>query len=78
MKLQKCGNSAAVRFPQELIRRLGINIGDELETEVQDGVLMIRARKRPRYALADLLTEGGYERAQGWEEMTDVGNEVAD
>ena len=35
MKLQKWGNSAAVRFPKEMISRLGLEIGDELQTEIQ-------------------------------------------
>lgn len=35
MKLQKWGNSAGVRFPQELLRQLGMHIGDELETEIK-------------------------------------------
>lgn len=78
MKLQKWGNSAGVRFPQELIRQLGINIGDELETEIQNGALIIRARKRPHYSLAELLNEGEYERVQGWEEMAEAGNEVSE
>lgn len=78
MKLQKWGNSAGVRFPQELIRQLGINIGDELETEIQNDALVIRARKRPKYSLAELLAEGGCERVQGWDEMVEVGNEAID
>jgi len=30
MKLQKWGNSAAVRLPKEIISQLGLEIGDEL------------------------------------------------
>ena len=78
MKLQKWGNSAGVRFPQELLRQLGMHIGDELETEIQNGALIIRARKRPHYRLADLLAEGGCERVSGWEEMADAGNAVVE
>ena len=32
MKLQKWGNSAAVRFPKEIINQLGLAIEDELQT----------------------------------------------
>lgn len=79
MKLQKWGNSAAVRFPKEIISQLGLEIGDELETEIQGQTIVIKAVKRPKYKLSDLLAEmpNGIPRVEGWDEMPDVGMEVA-
>ena len=79
MKLQKWGNSAAVRFPKEIISQLGVEIGDELETEIQGQTIVIKAVKRPKYKLSDLLAEmpDGIPRVEGWDEMPDVGMEVA-
>ena len=79
MKLQKWGNSAAVRFPKEIISQLGLEIGDELETEIQGQTIVIKAVKRPKYKLSDLLAEmpDGTPRVEGWDEMPDVGMEVA-
>ena len=79
MKLQKWGNSAAVRLPKEIISQLGLEIGDELETEIQGQTIVIKAVKRPKYKLSDLLAEmpDGIPRVEGWDEMPDVGMEVA-
>ncbi|MCF7520940.1 AbrB/MazE/SpoVT family DNA-binding domain-containing protein [Neisseria sp. ZJ106] len=80
MKLQKWGNSAAVRFPKEIISQLGLKIGDELETQAQGDTIVIRAAKRRRYTLAQLLAETPETapRVAGWEEMAEVGKEVAE
>ena len=79
MKLQKWGNSAVVRFPKEIISQLGLEIGDDLETEIQGQTIVIKAVKRPKYKLSDLLAEmpDGIPRVEGWDEMPDVGMEVA-
>ena len=78
LRLQKWGNSAAVRLPAEMLKQLGMKIGDSLETEIRDNELIVRAVSRPRYQLADLLAEMQQEppRAEGWEAMADVGEEV--
>ncbi|EMR8159174.1 AbrB/MazE/SpoVT family DNA-binding domain-containing protein [Neisseria gonorrhoeae] len=70
LRLQKWGNSAAVR-----LTALNAKIGDALETEIRNGELLIRPVKR--YRLSDLLaeTEAAPPRAEGWEEMPDVGQE---
>lgn len=79
MKLQKWGNSAAVRLPKEIISQLGLEIGDELETEIQGQTIVIKAVKRPKYKLSDLLAEmpDGIPRVEGWDKMSDIGMEVA-
>jgi len=57
LKLQKWGNSAAVRLPAEILKQLDMKIGDTLETEIRDNELVVRAVKRPRYRLAELLAQ---------------------
>ncbi|ASP16995.1 SpoVT/AbrB-like protein [Neisseria sp. oral taxon 020 str. F0370] len=78
LRLQKWGNSAAVRLPAEMLKQLGMKIGDSLETEIRDNELIVRAVSRPRYQLADLLAEMQQEppRTEGWEAMPDAGEEV--
>ena len=68
-----------MRFPKEIISQLGLEIGDELETEIQGQTIVIKAVKRPKYKLSDLLAEmpDGIPRVEGWDEMPDVGMEVA-
>lgn len=55
LRLQKWGNSAAVRLPARLLTALNAKIGDALETEIRNGELLIRPVKR--YRLSDLLAE---------------------
>ncbi|HFB4305503.1 TPA: AbrB/MazE/SpoVT family DNA-binding domain-containing protein [Neisseria gonorrhoeae] len=64
-----------VRLPARLLTALNAKIGDALETEIRNGELLIRPVKR--YRLSDLLaeTEAAPPRAEGWEEMPDVGQE---
>ncbi|EGF10556.1 TPA: AbrB/MazE/SpoVT family DNA-binding domain-containing protein [Neisseria bacilliformis] len=78
LKLQKWGNSAAVRLPAEILKQLDMKIGDTLETEIRDNELVVRAVKRPRYRLAELLAQMQQEppREAGWEEMADAGAEA--
>lgn len=75
LRLQKWGNSAAVRLPSSLLKQLNLKVGDVLETEIRDGELVVRASRR--YRLSDLLAEmdGEPARVEGWEEMPDAGRE---
>lgn len=67
-----------MRIPEEIISQLGLQIGDELQTEVRGQMIVIKAVKRPRYKLSELLAEmqGGAPCVEGWEEMPDVGKEI--
>ena len=78
LRLQKWGNSAAVRLPAEMLKQLDLKIGDELETEIRDGGLWVRAAKRRNYRLAELLDEMQQQpsRVEGWEDMAQGGNEA--
>lgn len=78
LRVQKWGNSAAVRLSAEMVKQLGVKIGDTLEAEIRDNELVVRAAKRPRYRLSDLLAEMPQQppRAEGWDEMPAAGGEL--
>lgn len=80
MQLQKWGNSAAVRLPKELLNQMDWKIGDTLLPEVQDGQLLLKVAKRPRYRLQDLLDEmnGDPQRAENWDTLPEMGKEVVE
>ncbi len=55
MHVAKWGNSLAVRLPAELVRKLGLREGDDIEIHaVETGGLAIARRKRPEEVLASL------------------------
>jgi antitoxin ChpS len=56
-KIRRQGNSAILRIPSTLLRRLNVEPDDLLALDVQDGVLIGRPVDRPirRYTLAELL-----------------------
>ncbi|WP_373754148.1 hypothetical protein [Neisseria weixii] len=66
----------AIKFRME---RMGLEIGDELQAEIHGQTIVIKAAKRPKYKLSDLLAEmpEGAHRVEGWDEMPDVGREMA-
>ena len=79
MRVQKWGNSAAMRLNAELLKQWGVKIGDTVEAQIADGALIMRpVSSRPVYRLADLLAEmpaDGLPRVNGWDEMQAVGEE---
>lgn len=52
LKIQKWGNSAAVKLPPRMLSKIGAKIGDTLEIDPQDFRLVIR-----KYQLDDLLDQ---------------------
>ncbi len=77
MQVQKWGNSAAVRLPKDLLNQVNWKIGDTLQPEIRDGEIILKAARRPRYQLQDLLNEmKDSQRDESWETMPDVGKEV--
>lgn len=53
--VQKLGNSLAVRIPMALANEVGIEAGTAVEITTQNGSIVVRPRKRPKYRLRDLL-----------------------
>ena len=55
LKIQKWGNSAAVRLPSALLEQINAPIGSSLNAEVRpDGVFLAPARRK--YSLAELVS----------------------
>ena len=54
-KIQKWGNSLGMRIPKLLAEQAGIEAGSEVVLSVEDGELMVRPVRQPRYELKDLL-----------------------
>lgn len=54
-KVQKWGNSLAVRIPRVLAEETRLSPGASVEIRVAGGQLIIQARPKPRYRLNDLL-----------------------
>ena len=40
--LTKWGNSVGVRISQSLLQRIGLQVGDQLDAEYQDGAIVLR------------------------------------
>ena len=56
LKIQKWGNSAAVRLPSVLLEQIHASVGGALNADVRpDGVLLTPARRK--YSLGDLLAQ---------------------
>lgn len=51
------GNSLAVRIPKELVSELSLEKGTEVELRAEDGRLVVIPSTKPRYSLAELVSE---------------------
>ena len=66
--LVKIGNSQGIRLPKSIIEQAGLTA--QLELEVSDGSITIRAAKRPRQDWAQAATacaESGDDRLDEWD-----------
>lgn len=55
-RVQKWGNSLAVRIPKPFASEVGLRADGEVELQVSDGRLVITPTKPPAFHLADLLS----------------------
>ena len=77
--IQKWGNSLAVRIPADLANRLKIEAGTPVEILTQNGAIVVKPRKRPKYSLKDLLKDCRPSQLHGELDWgSDVGREVID
>ena len=58
-KIQKWGNSQGLRLTKNVIEDAGLGVGDEVEIEVRDGVIVVAPamKIRRRYRLEDLVAQ---------------------
>ena len=76
-KIQKWGNSLAVRIPKALADEAGLEQGKAVDLRYEDGELRIRKRARKRYDLDEMLASVPDDFDEGeWDTGPPVGNEV--
>ncbi len=56
-KIQKWGNSLAVRIPKPFVKEARLAYGISVDLAVEDGKIIIEPRVAPEYRLEDLLRE---------------------
>jgi antitoxin MazE len=58
-KLQKWGNSQGLRFPKEILKKVHISVGDEVDIIAKHNEIIIKPQTqiRKRYNLKDLLSK---------------------
>jgi len=54
-KLQKWGNSYAVRIPKNLVQDLKLNQGADMEIKYHNQSLVIKSKKQKEYSLKELI-----------------------
>ena len=54
-KIQKWGNSLALRIPKSFASQASVEAGSTVDIAIEDGGLVIRPIRRPKYSLQDLL-----------------------
>lgn len=54
-RIQKWGNSLAVRIPKAFVREAGVACGTPVDLSVADGKIVIVPHTEPAYRLEDLL-----------------------
>ena len=65
LKLQRWGNSLAVRIPSSIARSVGFKVGQPVEVSTQDSVVRVAAAGEPRLTLKQKLARFDPERHGG-------------
>ena len=74
-RLQKWGNSLAVRIPSDIVRQLKLEKGSELTVEIREDVILVKPAKENKLEdLIDQITMDNLHREVDW--GTREGNEV--
>lgn len=79
LKIQRWGNSAAIRLSGPLLSQIGAQVGDSLEAEVAEGKVTLKPAKQ-KFVLSELLAQCNLRApvpkdAIEWESAPAVGNE---
>jgi len=57
LKIQRWGNSAAIRINQALLKQINAKVGVSLVAEVRNGGLFLKPATGPQYSLESLLVD---------------------
>jgi antitoxin ChpS len=76
LKIQKWGNSAALKLPAKMLSKIGATIGDTVVVDPEAFRVV-----KPKYKLADLLSQCDHNAKAPtdmamWENMNPVGQEI--
>jgi len=76
--LRKAGGSLVMTVPKAFIEQNHLQDGSRVQLELAGSQMTIKASRRPRYALSQLLAEMPAElpRVEDWDEMAPVGLEA--
>jgi len=72
-KIQKWGNSLAVRLPQYLIEKLGLEAGTTVDIEDERGVVKIKPTMKKKLSIKKLVDQINHQNKQ---KETDWGNPI--
>ncbi len=76
-KVQKWGNSYAIRIPKEIVKETHLREGSSISFSVEDGSIILSHNKKPHYTLDELLKD--FDKKNQHELVDwgpDVGNEI--
>lgn len=82
LKIQKWGNSAAIRLPISLLKKHNLQYGDALTVmEIDEAFTIKLVKAKPSYTLAELLEQCDPNAPEpddlaAWNEMGNVGREA--
>ena len=79
--LRNVGGSVMMAIPKSLLEGLGLAANTKVALSVDQGRLIVEARPKPKYTLAELMaqcdpTAPENEDEQAWEHMKPVGREI--
>ena len=79
--LRKVGGSVMLAVPPALLDLLSLRVGAKVDIGVENGRLVVEARKRPSYSLDELLaqceeTDAPSTEDRAWLDAKAVGNEL--
>lgn len=79
--LRRAGGSVMVTVPPAYLKHTGLSAGQSVRLEIKGDTLTIRPAAKKRITLAEILRgtppTAARQRAEGWDEMSSAGREVA-
>jgi antitoxin ChpS len=79
--LRNVGGSVMMAIPKSVLDGLGLSANTKVALSIEQGRLVVEARPRPKYTLAELLAECDptapeADREDAWDSMEPIGREV--
>lgn len=78
--LRSIGGSVVMAIPKRILELVHLQSGSQVNIDVRDGCLVVEPKKKPRYTLAELLTQCNQSQPMSveereWLEAPPVGSE---